>query len=197
MIRIDKSFTSWVMILFNQITLKSFPSTFNYNLVYYFVFTENYCNYLFLFQACSSQARKLGMAPIAAENEIVHTFIRCICGAPLLPGDLIDVGVEEIWVEVEASGWGQLLGPFFEYYRRYWFPRIAELSVFGIPERTNNASECDNHALGNVLPQNRPNIWKVVSEYHVHQSNFSINLSSIVSLRSLVVLKQQSNLSVF
>lgn len=75
------------------------------------------------------------------EFEIVLEFIRCLCGAPLLPALRIEEGVNEIWREVEASGWGGQLQPLFTYFRQEWLPRRDELSVFFFPERTNNCSE--------------------------------------------------------
>ncbi|KAK3909601.1 Elongation factor 4 [Frankliniella fusca] len=115
--------------------------------------------------ACSSKARKLGLSELAADNDLVFSFIKCLCAAPLLPTGLIEPGVEEIWREVQASGWADELEPLFDYFRGQWLPRAAELSVFGHPERTNNCSESDNHMMANILPQNRPNIWRIVGGF--------------------------------
>jgi len=82
-----------------------------------------------------------------------------------LPAGLIERGVEQIWEEVQASGWANDLEPLFAYFRAEWLPRIDELSVFGYPERTNNCSESDNHMLANIFPQNRPNIWRLLGQY--------------------------------
>lgn len=101
---------------------------------------------------------------MANDNEFVYAFIKCLCAAPLLPAGLIEPGVEEIWREVQASGWADDLEPLFTYFRAEWLPRVAELSVFGQPERTNNVSESDNHMLANVLPQNRPNVWRILGK---------------------------------
>lgn len=96
------------------------------------------------------------------EHEIVLDFIRCLCGAPLLPAALIQQGVNGIWEEVVASGWSDSLEPLFTYFREEWLPRRRELSVFNHPERSNNVSESDNHMLGSFVPQNRPNTWRLI-----------------------------------
>ncbi|XP_052127780.1 uncharacterized protein LOC127750346 [Frankliniella occidentalis] len=108
-------------------------------------------------------AVKKQLSQLASDNDLIHTFIRCICGAPLLPATLIEEGVEEIWTEVVASGWGETLEPLFSYFRREWLPRIQELSVFSHPERTNNCSESDNRCLANFIPQNHPNVWTLIA----------------------------------
>ncbi|KAE8739588.1 hypothetical protein FOCC_FOCC014918, partial [Frankliniella occidentalis] len=107
-------------------------------------------------------AVKKGLAPISAQNDLVHSFIRCLCGAALLPAALISQGVEEIWSEVQASCWADELEPLFSYFRREWFPRINELSVYLLDERTNNCSESDNRAIANFVPQNHPNVWTLI-----------------------------------
>lgn len=111
---------------------------------------------MFFNQAFSSQARELGLAQLANQNPLVHSFIRCIAGAPLLPMYLIWSGVCEIWDEVVAAGWGDELLPLFQYFEGTWMPRLNELSVFGVEDRTNNCSESDNHMLGTEIPQNHP-----------------------------------------
>ncbi|KAK3931712.1 Pyridoxine/pyridoxamine 5'-phosphate oxidase [Frankliniella fusca] len=115
--------------------------------------------------ASSLKASKLGLAPIAEENDEVKTFIRCIAGLPLLPPDRIWTGLLDIWAEVEEAGWADTLWPFFKYFESEWKPRIQELSVFESPERTNNIAESDNGSLASVIPQNRPNIWHLIGAF--------------------------------
>lgn len=113
-------------------------------------------------QAVSSQARTLGLKPIAAVNDLVFGFIRCLAAAPLLPEDKIMEGVQEIWDEVDASGWSDEMVSLFNYFWREWRPRLPELSVYKHPERTNNCSESDNHSIGVVIPRNGPSIWQLL-----------------------------------
>ena len=72
---------------------------------------------------------------------------------------MIWTGVVQIWHEVVAAGLGDIFLPVFQYLETEWKPRIDELSVFGMPERTNNCSESDNRSMGNLIPQQRPNVW--------------------------------------
>ncbi|XP_034231381.1 uncharacterized protein LOC117639635 [Thrips palmi] len=115
--------------------------------------------------ACSCFAHSLGLRHLADEFEAVFVFIRCLCGAPLLPADLIWHGVIEIWREVEQTEWRDELLPLFQYFEREWKPRVNELSVWDCPERTNNCSESDNHTLANVIPQNRPNVFHLIGGF--------------------------------
>jgi len=101
------------------------------------------------------------------ENEIVFNVIKSLCGAPLLPHNLIWRGVLQIWNEVEQSPWSNQLKPLFEYFEREWKPRVDELSVFDCPERSNNCSESDNHALASVIPQNRPNCYHLIGKQNL------------------------------
>ncbi|XP_052130715.1 uncharacterized protein LOC127751337 isoform X2 [Frankliniella occidentalis] len=112
--------------------------------------------------ACSSQARILGLSRLAIDEEVVGESLRCLCAAPLLPSNLIWDGVLEIWQEVVEEGWDQDLRQLFEYFRTEWLPRRIELSVYNCPERTNNCSESDNHAIASVLQRNHPNIWSLI-----------------------------------
>ncbi|KAK3911587.1 Pentatricopeptide repeat-containing protein [Frankliniella fusca] len=126
--------------------------------------------------ASSIHASKLGLSPIANENQEVKTFIRCIAGVPLLPAQKIWTGVLEIWNEVMQAGWEDELRPFFEYFEKE--PRVAELSVFSVPERTNNVSESDNRTLASVIPQNRPNVWHLIGGFvQLDQLAFSDKLA--------------------
>ncbi|KAE8741560.1 hypothetical protein FOCC_FOCC012897 [Frankliniella occidentalis] len=111
------------------------------------------------------QANKKQLAPLAAKNDLVHSFIRCLSGAALLPPGLIVDGVEEIWRRVEAAGWSEQFEPFFQYFRREWYPRKYELSVFNHDERTNNCSESDNRSMATAIPQNHPNVWFLIGGF--------------------------------
>ncbi|KAE8738442.1 hypothetical protein FOCC_FOCC016078 [Frankliniella occidentalis] len=111
------------------------------------------------------QAVKKGLAPLAAKNDLVHSFIRCLCGTPLLPAALISTGAEEVWAQVEAAGWSEEFQPLFQYFRREWIPRISELSVFDQEERTNNCSESDNRSLATAIPMNHPNIFTLIGGF--------------------------------
>jgi len=113
----------------------------------------------------SKYARKLGLAPLAKENESVLLFIASLGAAPLLPMYLIWPGVLEIWREVELAGWGAELRPLFEYWEKEWKPRLNELSVFNDPDRTNNCSETDNRMMANCIPQDFPNTWFLIGNY--------------------------------
>lgn len=117
-----------------------------------------------LLQCMSRMARKLGLAPLANTNDLIFSFISCMCSIPLLPACEIWAGVTQLWTEVELSGWSAELLPLFVYFENEWKPRLLELSVFGEPERTNNCSESDNRMLANVVPQNFPNIWILIGE---------------------------------
>ena len=75
-------------------------------------------------------------------------------------------GVEEIWGEVDASGWANVMQSLFNYFWREWRPRLHELSVYDHPERTNNCSESDNHCLGVVIPRNGPSVWQLLGMLH-------------------------------
>lgn len=95
---------------------------------------------------------------------MVFELIRCFCAVPMLPYHRIEEGVNELWLEIQELGWGQQFRPLYEYFQREWLPRAEELSVFMQPERTNNCSESDNHALANVFPKNHPNIWQMIGK---------------------------------
>lgn len=116
-------------------------------------------------QRCSSEAFELGLSPLAARNDIVLSFIKCLCAIPLLPADMIETGVQEIWREIEASGWVSDLEPLCGYVRREWLPHVAEVSVYDDALRTSYCCNSDNHMLASVLPQNRKNIWYLLRKY--------------------------------
>lgn len=123
------------------------------------------CIFFVILQAFSSYARDLGLSELARENDVIYSFIRCLSVVPLLPAHRIVEGVLDIWNEVLASGWAETLQPLFEYLERQWFPLVNELSVYDQPERTNNCSECDNHAMGTAIATNRPRIWELVCKF--------------------------------
>lgn len=120
---------------------------------------------LFFFQCIGRQADKKGLSTLVSQNDLVHSFVRCLSGAPLLPATLIETGIEEVWIVVEASGWSKELQPLFNYFRSQWLPRVKELSVFSQEERTNNCSESDNRSLATAIPQNHPNIFTLISKF--------------------------------
>lgn len=105
-------------------------------------------------------ARKLGLAQLANTQDDVWTAILCLCALPMLPYDLMWQGVEEVWMNVPQA-WRAPLEPLFKYIEQEWKPRKKELTVFGIADRTNNASESDNRGLAHVLPNN-PNIYHLI-----------------------------------
>lgn len=74
-------------------------------------------------------------------------------------------GVVELWHEIDREGWGDKFLPLFQYFEREWKPRFHELSVFNDDDRTNNCSESDNRMLANAIPQNHPNIWKLIGGF--------------------------------
>lgn len=120
---------------------------------------------ILLFQANSSTARELGLTPLAQEHEFVLSSISALCAVPMLPSHLMWRGVEEIWQEVVDNGWDVQLWPLFQHFQSYWLPRRHELCVYGVPDRTNNCSESDNHAIASVLPQNRPNTYHLIGKF--------------------------------
>lgn len=83
----------------------------------------------------------------------------------MLPHDLMWRGVGILWEEVPLPGRNALY-PLFKYIEEEWKPRKEELTVFGIADRTNNASESDNKSLGDILPNN-PNIWHLIGMYNL------------------------------
>ncbi|KAK3916556.1 N-methyltransferase gliN, partial [Frankliniella fusca] len=91
--------------------------------------------------AFSRQCRKLGLHPVAEENEQVHVFIRCLAGISLLPVNMMWTGVLQIWGEVVEAGFYQLFLPVFQYLETERKPRRHEMSCFDVPERTNNCSK--------------------------------------------------------
>lgn len=110
-------------------------------------------------------ARKLGLSDLASEDEKVYDFIRCLGSVPLLPQHLMWKGVCDIWGEIEDEGLDDEFLPLLQYFEREWKPRRDELSVFGMPERTNNCSESDNRAMASFIPQNGPNIYHLLGMY--------------------------------
>lgn len=82
----------------------------------------------------------MGLTAVACEVDSVFTAIRCMCAVPMLPSDLMWVGVIEIWAEV-PNAWRQQLRPLFLYFKREWLPRKEELCVHNLANRTNNCSE--------------------------------------------------------
>jgi len=117
-------------------------------------------------QAVSSYAHSMGLKFLAENNEDAFQVIMSLCGAPLLPKDLICDGVWELWHGVEDTEWSNEVLPLFQYFEREWMPRLDELSVWGCPSRTNNVSESDNHTLSNVVPQNRPNVFNLIGKLY-------------------------------
>lgn len=73
---------------------------------------------------------------------------------PLLEQERFPLGVA--YVEEISRNFPQLTN-FVGYLRRYWIPR--QVSVYGAPQRTNNAVESFHRVLLRTTGRSHPNIW--------------------------------------
>lgn len=92
-----------------------------------------------------------------------------VCALALLPNEKVVEGFQIISKPFKSSS--QRWNRFKKYWMRYW--AVANISVYGLKDRTNNFAESLNKTLNTILKSRHPNIWTLIN-----------NLKNIESMRS-------------
>lgn len=85
--------------------------------------------------------------------------IKKVCHLALLPNEFILPGFESVEQDlgnIESTRWTR--------FRTYWLKQwgSANISVYGLVDRSNNFSESNNKSLNLLLMKNHPNIWFLI-----------------------------------
>jgi len=112
-------------------------------------------------------ARAIGLEALMRESEPVNITVRCLAVLPLLPANLIQLGLVAMgyWARYAGAMQNPLVRDLFTYMHRQWIPAVDYLSVFGMENRTNNVSESVNSALGLEIREDRPNVFFLIGKF--------------------------------
>lgn len=98
-------------------------------------------------KAIAGKAKKLKLKKLIRANHSANSIIRSMCGLAFLPSNSIGRGLKKLERRAKREDVWTRLEPLFKYFRKYWLRRAHILSVYGCPDRTNNACESDNRTL--------------------------------------------------
>lgn len=96
---------------------------------------------------------------------VLDSIVRCLCVIPLLPSHRLNEGLLSVGVWAERVGWKghESVRALFVYMDNFWMRKRDILSVLGCEERTNNVSESAYAGLDWFVPQDRPNVFQLIS----------------------------------
>ncbi|XP_037033816.1 uncharacterized protein LOC119072663 [Bradysia coprophila] len=92
----------------------------------------------------------------------------------LLPNEYVSIGFETISKNFKKSiRWNR----FAEYWLRQWAP--ANISVYGLKDRTNNFAESLNKTINSILKASHPHIWLLIENLRMVEMNKSDELKKV------------------
>lgn len=106
-------------------------------------------------QAIVKSTKRFGLR----SDEKFKEAIKKICALALLPNEFVLKGFDSIDDEFKNSK-SKRWNAFREYWLKQWGP--ANISVYGLVDRTNNFSESKNKSLNLLLKRPHPNIWNLI-----------------------------------
>lgn len=105
-------------------------------------------------QAIVKRAKKMGLRRDAKFSDAVKQ----VCALALLPNDFVVQGFKSIeeTFKIKSKRWTA--------FKKYWMKQwsSANISVYGLVDRTNNFSESNNKSLNLLLQSRHPNIWILI-----------------------------------
>ena len=114
-------------------------------------------------QALLKRVRKIGLLGAFHRNSDLKRFIHQLMTLALLPAENVEATFDELRNQRPrlAPDTERKLSDFLRYYERYWLRKItpARLSVFGLPQRTNNSVESFHAVLKRKMGHPHPNFF--------------------------------------
>ncbi|KAJ6647973.1 hypothetical protein Bhyg_03198 [Pseudolycoriella hygida] len=106
-------------------------------------------------QAIVKSTKRFGLR----SDERFKDTIKHLCVLALLPNDYVIQGFECI-----DSGFKDVNSTRWDAFRKYWMKQWAKanISVYGLVDRSNNFSESNNKSLNLLLKKTHPNIWYLI-----------------------------------
>lgn len=104
-------------------------------------------------QAIMKASKRFGLQKV----ENLKAEVQKICALALLPNDFVSPGFRIIDQQVQQS---KVWIRFKKYWLRQWAP--ANISVYGLTDRTNNFAETLNHTINLMLKGRHRNIWVLI-----------------------------------
>lgn len=125
-------------------------------------------------QSNLKKVKNLGLTLLLQEDGRVREIIRCFLSIPLLPHELMRLGMFILVKRSVAVGCFDALLPYFVYFFDTWMSgyRYETLSVFNQEHRTNNGSEAAQRTLRNETGPHHPNIWHFISKLNIVSFTF-------------------------
>lgn len=106
-------------------------------------------------QAMVKSTKRFGLR----RDERFQDAIKKLCHLALLPNECVLAGFESIDASVRTIGSTR-----WERFRKYWLKQwgSANISVYGLVDRSNNFSESNNKSLNLLNLKHHPNIWHLI-----------------------------------
>lgn len=102
--------------------------------------------------------------------------MQSVCALALLPNDYVIAGFKQISKSFKKSiRWKK--------FEDYWYEQWAEanISVYGLKNRTNNYAETLNKTLNQLMEANRPDIWSLIHNLKTLEMNKSDELINVAA----------------
>lgn len=112
--------------------------------------------YFHYVKAINKAARRFGLA----KDEKFQSAIQKVSALALLPNEFISSGFNIIDKENSSLKYSVRWGRFKKYWNRQWSK--ANISVYGLLDRTNNFAESTNKSLNVLAKVKGPNIWILI-----------------------------------
>lgn len=106
-------------------------------------------------QAMVKSTKRFGLR----SDERFNDAVKKLCHLALLPNDFVVTGfasIDNSLTNINSTRW--------ERFRKYWLKQwgSANISVYGLVDRSNNFSESNNKSLNSLLMKHHPNIWYLI-----------------------------------
>lgn len=140
-------------------------------------------------QAMVKSTKRFGLR----KDERFQDAIKKICHLALLPNELVLGGFQSIddsLRNIESMRW--------ERFRKYWLKQwgSANISVYGLVDRTNNFSESNNKSLNLLNLKHHPNIWHLIKNLKLLEMDKSDQIGRAV-LGEMIETKKNRDVIAF
>lgn len=121
-------------------------------------------------QAMVKSTKRFGLR----NDDRFQEAVKKICYLALLSNEFILPGFTSI-----EEGLGNIQSTRWERFRKYWLKQwgSANISVYGLVDRSNNFSESNNKSLNLLLMKNHPNIWHLIKTLKLLEMDKSDQIS--------------------
>ncbi|KAK3914296.1 Phosphatidylglycerol--prolipoprotein diacylglyceryl transferase [Frankliniella fusca] len=122
---------------------------------------------------------KLGLFHLIKTKPVVASIIRSAGALPLLPTQLIQIGLLALGNEALEKGWMPQLKLFFKYLEKEWIPKTSVLSVMNSAHRTNNIAETVNRSFNKFVKVANPSCFSVLRAFTRLNDKYTVDLQTL------------------